>query len=124
MESRLAMFKKGNTHLEVATRLSNFLGRKVIKLKTRHVTKNPNVQGLWKTDLKARCSSICGKLVVVSMLGKIKLNTVLFSIATATILLLEDYDDLMVHAFPGYMGSDPYQTQRHFYWVAHPMDLQ
>eukprot|EP01018_Ginkgo_biloba_P003684 Gb_40085 [translate_table: standard] len=35
-----------------ATRLRNALGRKVLKLKTRHVTKNPSVQGTWKTDLK------------------------------------------------------------------------
>ncbi|KAG7029113.1 mrpl51 [Cucurbita argyrosperma subsp. argyrosperma] len=35
-----------------ATRLRNALGRKVIKLKTRHVTKNPSVQGTWKTDVR------------------------------------------------------------------------
>ncbi|KAJ0093958.1 hypothetical protein Patl1_26740 [Pistacia atlantica] len=35
-----------------ATRLRNALGRKVIKLKTRHVTKHPSVQGTWTTDMK------------------------------------------------------------------------
>lgn len=35
-----------------ATRLRNSLGRKVVKLKTRHVTKHPSVQGAWTTDLK------------------------------------------------------------------------
>ncbi|KNA06384.1 hypothetical protein SOVF_180990 [Spinacia oleracea] len=35
-----------------ATRLRNALGRKVIKLKTRHVTKHPSVQGTWTTALK------------------------------------------------------------------------
>ncbi|XP_031264155.1 54S ribosomal protein L51, mitochondrial-like [Pistacia vera] len=35
-----------------ATRLRNALGRKVIKLKTRHVTKHPSVQGTWTTDKK------------------------------------------------------------------------
>ncbi|XP_052203865.1 54S ribosomal protein L51, mitochondrial-like [Diospyros lotus] len=35
-----------------ATRLRNALGRKVVKLKTRHVTKHPSVQGTWTTDLK------------------------------------------------------------------------
>ncbi|XP_027087986.1 large ribosomal subunit protein mL43-like [Coffea arabica] len=35
-----------------ATRLRNSLGRKVVKLKTRHVTKHPSVQGTWTTDLK------------------------------------------------------------------------
>ncbi|XP_019185752.1 PREDICTED: 54S ribosomal protein L51, mitochondrial-like isoform X2 [Ipomoea nil] len=34
-----------------ATRLRNSLGRKV-KLKTRHVTKHPSVQGTWSTELK------------------------------------------------------------------------
>ncbi|KAA8527251.1 hypothetical protein F0562_034652 [Nyssa sinensis] len=33
------------------TRLRNALGRKVVKLKTRHVTKHPSVQGTWTTDL-------------------------------------------------------------------------
>ncbi|XVE80923.1 hypothetical protein DITRI_Ditri15bG0020300 [Diplodiscus trichospermus] len=33
-----------------ATRLRNSLGRKVVKLKTRHVTKHPSVQGTWTTD--------------------------------------------------------------------------
>ncbi|KAL9437153.1 hypothetical protein AB3S75_023071 [Citrus x aurantiifolia] len=35
-----------------ATRLRNALGRKVVKLKTRHVTKHPSVQGTWSTALK------------------------------------------------------------------------
>ncbi|CAN6297071.1 unnamed protein product, partial [Urochloa humidicola] len=35
-----------------ATRLRNSLGRKVVKLRTRHVTKRPSVQGTWTTDLK------------------------------------------------------------------------
>ncbi|GAB2233758.1 hypothetical protein Drorol1_Dr00002987 [Drosera rotundifolia] len=35
-----------------ATRLRSALGRKVVKLKTRHVTKNPSVQGTWTTALK------------------------------------------------------------------------
>ncbi|XP_023886493.1 large ribosomal subunit protein mL43 [Quercus suber] len=35
-----------------ATRLRNSLGRKVVKLKTRHVAKHPSVQGTWTTDLK------------------------------------------------------------------------
>ncbi|XP_024992033.1 54S ribosomal protein L51, mitochondrial [Cynara cardunculus var. scolymus] len=35
-----------------ATRLRNSLGRKVVKLKTRHVTKHPSVQGTWTTDLQ------------------------------------------------------------------------
>ncbi|KAG8501606.1 hypothetical protein CXB51_003921 [Gossypium anomalum] len=35
-----------------ATRLRNALGRKVVKLKTRHVTKHPSVQGTWTTDVK------------------------------------------------------------------------
>lgn len=35
-----------------ATRLRNALGRKVIKLKTRHVTKHPSVQGTWTTAVK------------------------------------------------------------------------
>ncbi|GAU31974.1 hypothetical protein TSUD_359190 [Trifolium subterraneum] len=35
-----------------ATRLRNSLGRKVIKLRTRHVTKHPSVQGTWTTALK------------------------------------------------------------------------
>lgn len=35
-----------------ATRLRNALGRKVVKLKTRHVTKHPSVQGTWTTALK------------------------------------------------------------------------
>ncbi|KAI3506660.1 hypothetical protein L1887_21223 [Cichorium endivia] len=34
-----------------ATRLRNSLGRKVVKLKTRHVTKHPTVQGTWTTHL-------------------------------------------------------------------------
>ncbi|CAI0427596.1 unnamed protein product [Linum tenue] len=37
-----------------ATRLRNALGRKVVKLKTRHVTKHPSVQGTWTTDVKMR----------------------------------------------------------------------
>ncbi|XP_023528298.1 54S ribosomal protein L51, mitochondrial-like isoform X1 [Cucurbita pepo subsp. pepo] len=35
-----------------ATRLRNALGRKVLKLRTRHVTKNPSAQGTWNTDLR------------------------------------------------------------------------
>ncbi|XP_072973201.1 large ribosomal subunit protein mL43-like isoform X1 [Typha angustifolia] len=35
-----------------ATRLSNALGRKVVKLRTRHVTKHPRAQGTWTTALK------------------------------------------------------------------------
>uniref|UniRef100_A0A2P2JVX9 Large ribosomal subunit protein mL43 n=1 Tax=Rhizophora mucronata TaxID=61149 RepID=A0A2P2JVX9_RHIMU len=35
-----------------ATRLRNALGRKVIKLKTRHVTKHPSVQGTWTTEVR------------------------------------------------------------------------
>ena len=35
-----------------ATRLRNFLGRKVVKLKTRRVAKHPSVQGTWTTELK------------------------------------------------------------------------
>ncbi|KAI0496200.1 hypothetical protein KFK09_022509 [Dendrobium nobile] len=35
-----------------STRLRNALGRKVIKLRTRHVTKHPSVQGTWNTQLK------------------------------------------------------------------------
>ncbi|KAB2016228.1 hypothetical protein ES319_D08G081700v1 [Gossypium barbadense] len=35
-----------------ATRLRNALGRKVVKLTTRHVTKHPSVQGTWTTDVK------------------------------------------------------------------------
>lgn len=38
-------------HLHAA-RLRNALGRKVVKLKTRHVTKHPSVQGTWSTALK------------------------------------------------------------------------
>ncbi|CAA2941638.1 54S ribosomal L51, mitochondrial-like [Olea europaea subsp. europaea] len=37
---------------QCATRLRNALGRKVVKLKTRHVTKHPSVQGTWTTDLQ------------------------------------------------------------------------
>ncbi|KAK3148045.1 hypothetical protein QOZ80_3BG0289910 [Eleusine coracana subsp. coracana] len=35
-----------------ATRLRNSLGRKVVKLRTRHVTKRPSVQGTWTTETK------------------------------------------------------------------------
>ncbi|GAB2210325.1 hypothetical protein Droror1_Dr00015589 [Drosera rotundifolia] len=35
-----------------ATRLRNMLGRKVVKLKTRHLTKNPSVKSTWTTALK------------------------------------------------------------------------
>ncbi|KAJ0561498.1 putative ribosomal protein/NADH dehydrogenase [Helianthus annuus] len=35
-----------------ATRLRNSLGRKVVKLKTRHVSKHPSVQGTWTTDMQ------------------------------------------------------------------------
>ncbi|XP_061998136.1 large ribosomal subunit protein mL43 [Rosa rugosa] len=38
--------------LQCATRLRNSLGRKVVKLRTRHVTKHPSVQGTWTTDIK------------------------------------------------------------------------
>ncbi|CAL9012368.1 unnamed protein product [Prunus brigantina] len=38
--------------LQYATRLRNSLGRKVVKLKTRHVTKHPSVQGTWTTGVK------------------------------------------------------------------------
>lgn len=38
--------------LEAATKLRNSLGRKVVKMKTRHVTKQPSVQGTWSTALK------------------------------------------------------------------------
>ncbi|KAK3006093.1 hypothetical protein RJ639_017347 [Escallonia herrerae] len=37
--------------LECAAKLRNSLGRKVLKLKTRHVTKHPSVQGTWTTEL-------------------------------------------------------------------------
>ncbi|RXH92340.1 hypothetical protein DVH24_033236 [Malus domestica] len=37
--------------LQYANRLRNQLGRKVVKLKTRHVTKHPSVQGTWTTDV-------------------------------------------------------------------------
>ncbi|XP_015868497.2 large ribosomal subunit protein mL43 [Ziziphus jujuba] len=37
---------------QYATRLRNSLGRKVVKLRTRHVTKHPSVQGTWTTDVK------------------------------------------------------------------------
>jgi hypothetical protein len=33
-------------------RLRNSTGRKVVKLKTRHVTFNPSIQGSWTPDLK------------------------------------------------------------------------
>uniref|UniRef100_A0A453IQ23 Large ribosomal subunit protein mL43 n=3 Tax=Triticinae TaxID=1648030 RepID=A0A453IQ23_AEGTS len=35
-----------------ASRLRCSLGRKVVKLRTRHVTKRPSVQGTWTTELK------------------------------------------------------------------------
>ncbi|KAH1202524.1 54S ribosomal protein L51, mitochondrial [Glycine soja] len=35
-----------------ATRLRNALGRKVVKLRTRHVTKHPSVQGTWTTAVE------------------------------------------------------------------------
>lgn len=35
-----------------AMRLRNALGRKVVKLRTRHVTKTPSVQGTWNTDVR------------------------------------------------------------------------
>ncbi|XLS98136.1 hypothetical protein HN51_040871, partial [Arachis hypogaea] len=38
--------------LHHATRLKNALGIKVIKLRTRHVTKRPSVQGTWTTALR------------------------------------------------------------------------
>ncbi|KHN01458.1 hypothetical protein glysoja_009664, partial [Glycine soja] len=34
------------------TRLRNALGRKVVKLRTRHVTKHPSVQGTWTAAVK------------------------------------------------------------------------
>ncbi|PON77677.1 Thioredoxin-like fold containing protein [Parasponia andersonii] len=37
---------------QCATRLRNSLGRKVVKLKTRHVTKHPSVQGTWTTNVR------------------------------------------------------------------------
>ncbi|CAJ1968051.1 unnamed protein product [Sphenostylis stenocarpa] len=79
MESHLPAFKEKNPQLEVvtelirenknqrvicvknmdpedihlhATRLRNALGRKVVKLRTRHVTKHPSVQGTWTTSLE------------------------------------------------------------------------
>ncbi|KAG4400390.1 hypothetical protein GLYMA_07G044001v4 [Glycine max] len=80
MESHLPMFKEKNHQLEVATelirgqhphlkgfytsnmheeygsrrltRLRNALGRKVVKLRTRHVTKHPSVQGTWTAAVK------------------------------------------------------------------------
>ncbi|KAI5668644.1 hypothetical protein M9H77_18497 [Catharanthus roseus] len=73
MGSHLTAFREINTQFEVltelnrvvsvknlspeeillcATRLKNSLGRKVVKLSTRHVTKHPSVQGTWTTDLK------------------------------------------------------------------------
>ncbi|MCL7045960.1 hypothetical protein MKW94_010639 [Papaver nudicaule] len=41
--------------LKHATRLRNALGRKVVKLKTRHVTKHPSVQGTWTPDTNFEC---------------------------------------------------------------------
>ncbi|KAL3647332.1 hypothetical protein CASFOL_008300 [Castilleja foliolosa] len=38
--------------LNCANRLRNSQGRKVVKLKTRNVTKHPSVQGTWNTALK------------------------------------------------------------------------
>ncbi|KAF4367591.1 hypothetical protein F8388_011230 [Cannabis sativa] len=38
--------------LHSAIRLRNSLGRKVVKLKTRHITKHPSVQGTWTTDVR------------------------------------------------------------------------
>ncbi|KAF1890111.1 hypothetical protein Lal_00025444 [Lupinus albus] len=35
-----------------ATRIRDSLGRKVLKLKTRHVVKHPSVQGTWTTAIK------------------------------------------------------------------------
>ncbi|KAK9141269.1 hypothetical protein Scep_010950 [Stephania cephalantha] len=35
-----------------ATRLRNSIGRKVVKLKTRHPTKHPTVQGTWTTAME------------------------------------------------------------------------
>lgn len=35
-----------------AMRLRNSTGRKVVKLKTRHVTFRPSVQGTWTPDIK------------------------------------------------------------------------
>ncbi|KAL4632081.1 hypothetical protein ACB092_04G025800 [Castanea dentata] len=34
------------------SRLRTALERKVVKLRTRHVTKHPSVQGTWTTDVK------------------------------------------------------------------------
>ncbi|KAK2980197.1 hypothetical protein RJ640_007287 [Escallonia rubra] len=64
-KGRFQMKKRGNRNervvcvknmtpedvLECATKLRNSLGRKVLKLKTRHVTKHPSVQGTWTTEL-------------------------------------------------------------------------
>ncbi|XP_047162755.1 54S ribosomal protein L51, mitochondrial-like isoform X2 [Vigna umbellata] len=79
MESQLPIFKEKNPQLEVvtelirenknqrvicvknmdpedillhATRLRNALGRKVVKLRSRDVTKHPSVQGTWTTAVK------------------------------------------------------------------------
>ncbi|XP_065857438.1 large ribosomal subunit protein mL43 [Euphorbia lathyris] len=38
--------------LACATRLRNSLGRKVVKLRTRHVTQHPSVQGTWSTAVR------------------------------------------------------------------------
>ena len=38
--------------LQYATRQRNSLGRTVVKLKTRHVTKHTSVQGTWTTDVR------------------------------------------------------------------------
>ncbi|KAL1312289.1 hypothetical protein AAHE18_16G027600 [Arachis hypogaea] len=68
MEPELPVFKEKNPQLEIVTglihrhgsricihhamRLRNASGRKVIKLRTRHVTKRPSVQGTWTTALR------------------------------------------------------------------------
>ncbi|CAM0904052.1 unnamed protein product [Alopecurus aequalis] len=79
MESHLPALKEKNPQLEVVTqlvrenhnervvcvrnlapedimlqasRLRCSLGRKVVKLRTRHVTKRPSVQGTWTAELK------------------------------------------------------------------------
>ncbi|KAK9997489.1 hypothetical protein SO802_022175 [Lithocarpus litseifolius] len=88
MESHLPAFKEKNPQLEVATelirgnknewvvcvknmdpeevllhatRLRNALGRKVVKLRTRHVTKHPSVQGLVEPYFEELndCNQLC-----------------------------------------------------------------
>ncbi|XP_024386762.1 large ribosomal subunit protein mL43 [Physcomitrium patens] len=44
--------KNAEEILTQAMRLRNSTGRKVVKLKTRHVTFNPSVQGSWSPEVK------------------------------------------------------------------------